>query len=256
MTFKQIFSSMVLVGALSVGMAAQTSSASRNDPSITTGVAQKLEQKSQFESVKSSVEDGIVTLTGTVPLYQDKLDAAKNARKVKNVQGVRNLIEVAGTSVPDAELAAQLSRKIYYDRIGYFDNAFNYVTVSVKDGVATLNGQTYSDVPKDTALAITQRMPGVKDVVSNIQVLPTSNFDDRLRVQAMRTIYGNSVLSRYAIDPAKPIRIIVDNGHVTLEGTVQSAMDKQVAGIRASQLPGAFRVQNNLVVENDSKQGM
>jgi osmotically-inducible protein OsmY len=72
----------------------------------------------------------------------------------------------------------------------------------------------------------------------------------------LRTIYGNSVLSRYAIDPAKPIRIIVDNGHITLEGSVQNAMDKQVAGIRANQLPGAFRVENNLVVENDSKQGL
>jgi len=256
MNFKQVFSSVVLVGALSVGMAAQTNSASRNDPTITTGVAEKLQQKSQFENVKSSVEDGIVTLTGTVPVYQDKLDAAKNARKVKNVQGIRNLIEVAGENVPDLQLATQLSRKIYYDRIGYFDNAFNYVTVSVKDGVVTLNGQTYNDVPKNDALSLAQRMPGVKDVVSNIHVLPTSNFDDRLRVQALRTIYGNSVLSRYAIDPAKPIRIIVDNGHITLEGSVQNAMDKQVAGIRANQLPGAFRVENNLVVENDSKQGL
>jgi osmotically-inducible protein OsmY len=256
MKITRTVSSFLLAGALSIGMAAQTNSASRHDPSITTGVTQKLQQKSQFESVKSSVEDGIVTLTGTVPLYQDKLDAAKNVRKVKDVQGVRNLIQVAGASVPDAELAAQLSRKIYYDRIGYGDSAFNYVTVSVKDGVATLGGQTYNDVPKGDALAIAQRMPGVKDVVSNIQVLPPSPFDDRLRLRALRTIYGDSVLSRYAIDPARPIRIIVDGGHIVLEGTVQSTMDKQVAGIRANQLPGAFSVQNNLVVENDSKQGL
>jgi hyperosmotically inducible protein len=256
MSFKQIFSSAVLVGALSIGMAAQTDSASRNDPKITTGVTEKLQQKSQFENVKSSVQDGIVTLTGTVPIYQDKLDAAKNVRKVKNVEGVRNLIEVAGQPVPDAQLAAQLSKKIYYDRVGYPDNAFNYVTVSVKDGMVFLSGNTYNDVPKSTALSIAQRMPGVKDVVDNIQVLPTSIFDDRLRVQALRTIYGNSVLSRYAIDPAKPIRIIVDNGHISLEGTVQSPMDKQVAGMRANQLGGAFSVQNNLVVESDSKQGM
>lgn len=256
MKAKQILSSLVLVGALSIGMAAQTSSASRNDATISPAVAQKLQQKSQYEKVQSSVQDGIVTLTGTVPLYQDKLDAAKNVRKVKNVQGVRNLIEVAGATVPDTELAAQLSKKIYYDRIGYPDNAFNYVTVSVKNGMVFLSGQTYNSVPKDSALAITQRMPGVKDVVDNIQILPTSLFDDRLRVQAVRTIYGNSVLSRYAIDPAKPIRIIVDNGHITLEGTVQSPMDKQVAGIRANALGGAFSVQNNLMVESDSKQGL
>jgi osmotically-inducible protein OsmY len=256
MTISKMFSSFLLVGALSIGMTAQTNSASRNDSTITTGVTQKLEQKSQFADVKSSVGDGIVTLTGTVPLYQDKLDAAKSVKKVKNVQGVRNLIEVAGNSASDIDLATQLSRKIYYDRTGYADNAFNYVTVSVKDGVVTLNGQTYSDVPKDAALSIARRMPGVKDVISNIQVLPTSIFDDGLRRQAYRTIYGNSVLSRYAIDPAKPIRIIVDNGHIALEGTVQTAMEKQVAGIRANQLPGAFSVQNNLVVENDTKQGL
>jgi len=255
MKAKQILSSLVLVGVLSIGMAAQ-SGASRNDASIAPEVVKKLDQKSQFEKVQSSVQDGIVTLTGAVPLYQDKLDAAKNVRKLKNVQGVRNLIEVSGENVPDAELAAQLSKKIYYDRVGYPDNAFNYITVSVKNGMVFLSGQTYYSVPKDSALAIANRMPGVKDVVDNIQVLPTSLFDDQLRRQAMRSIYGNSVLSRYAIDPAKPIRIIVDNGHIVLEGTVQSPMDKQVAGMRANALPGAFSVQNNLTVESDSKQGM
>jgi hyperosmotically inducible periplasmic protein len=252
MSFKQIFSSAVLVGALSIGMAAQTDSASRNDPKITTGVTEKLQQKSQFENVKSSVQDGIVTLTGTVPIYQDKLDAAKNVRKVKNVEGVRNLIEVAGQPVPDAQLAAQLSKKIYYDRVGYPDNAFNYVTVSVKDGMVFLSGNTYNDVPKSTALSIAQRMPGVKDVVDNIQVLPTSIFDDRLRVQALRTIYGNSVLSRYAIDPAKPIRITVVNGNVTLTGVVDNQGDKDVANIKANGVPGVFKVVNNLQVAGEN----
>jgi hyperosmotically inducible periplasmic protein len=256
MKLTQVVSSLLLVGALSVGVAAQNTSASRNDPGITAGVIQKLEKKSQFEGVKTSVEDGIVTLRGTVALYQDKLDAAKDIRKVKNVQGVRNLIEVSGAAVPDAQLAEQLSRKIYYDRTGYADNAFSYVTVGVKDGTAVLGGQTYNDIGKDTALSIAQRMPGVKDVVSNIQVLPPSPFDDRLRLRALRTIYGDAVLSRYAIDPARPIRIIVDGGHIVLQGTVQNAMEKQVAGIRANQLPGAFSVQNNLVIENDLKQGM
>jgi hyperosmotically inducible protein len=191
-----------------------------------------------------------------VPLYQDKLDAAKDVRKVKNAQGVRNLIEVTGTSVPDEKLTAQLQRKIFYDRIGYFDNPFNYIEVMVKDGTVTLTGDAYYSVSRDSAVAIATRMPGVKDVVDHVRILPTSPFDDRIRRGAMRTIYGDSVLSRYAIDPAKPIRIVVDGGHVTLYGTVQSTMDKQVAGIRAGSLPGAFSVQNNLTVENDSKQGM
>src|SRR5579871_3176317 len=91
------------LAACSVGMAAQTNSAARYDNSIQAGVSQRLAARKQFNGVQASVEDGIVTLTGNVDLYQEKLDAAKMARKVANVQGVRNLIEVAGGNVGDAE---------------------------------------------------------------------------------------------------------------------------------------------------------
>jgi hyperosmotically inducible protein len=99
-------------------------------------------------------------------------------------------------------------------------------------------------------------MPGVKDVVNDVKVSPVSNFDDGLRRRALRAIYGSSALGRYAIDPARPIRIIVDNGHISLYGTVDSQMDKTIAGMRANQLFGTFSVENNLVVESGSKQGL
>jgi hyperosmotically inducible protein len=253
---KSILSSFLLVGLLSVSLFAQSSGAARYDATIQTSVTHKLADNKKFENVKSSVEDGIVTLSGTVNLYQDKLDAAKAAKKQKNAQGVRNLIEVAGPPVTDAKLTDQLSRKLYYDRVGWYDSAFNYYTLTVKDGVATIGGQTYNEVGRDSALAIAYRMPGVKDVVNEIKVSPVSNFDDDLRRRAVRAIYGSSALGKYAVDPARPIRIIVDGGHVSLYGTVISPLDKQVAGIRVSQIPGVFSVQNNLVVENDSKQGL
>ena len=143
-------------------------------------------------------------------------------------------------------------QKLAYDRVGYFDNAFNYVAIDVKDGVVTLTGDTVYDVPKDSALAIVGRTPGVKDVVNEVKVLPVSTFDDALRVRTARAIYRDSVLGRYATDPVDPIRIVVDNGHVTLYGTVQSAMDKNIAGIRAGSVPGAFSVENKLVVDSRS----
>src|SRR5246127_1917107 len=256
MKTKTALSTFLLVGLLSVGLAAQTSTATRYDATIQANVAHKFADNKKFQNVKSSVEDGIVTLTGTVNIYQDKLDAAKAARKLKNAQGVRNLIEVAGPAVTDAQLTEQLSKKIYYDRVGWYDNAFNYFTLNVKDGVVTLGGETYNDVGRDSALAIAYRMPGVKDVVNEIKVSPVSTFDDSLRLRTARALYGDSVLSRYAIDPARPIRIIIDGGHVSLYGTVISTMDKQIAGMRASEVPGVFSVQNNLIVENNSKQGM
>jgi osmotically-inducible protein OsmY len=224
-------------------------STGRYDQQIQQAASHKLHDAKQLQSVNSSVEDGIVTLTGTVSLYQDKLDAAKKTKKLANVTGVRNDITVAGETVPDAQLQQKLAKKLAYDRVGYYDNAFNYLALSVKDGVATINGDTLNDVAKDSALAIVARTPGVKDVVNQVNVLPVSLFDDSIRVRTARAIYRDSVLGRYATDPVHPIRIVVDNGHVTLYGTVESAMDKTIAGIRASGVPGAFSVENKLVVD-------
>jgi hyperosmotically inducible periplasmic protein len=241
--------SFLAVGILSVGLAAQTASA-RYDSDIQNRVSQQLTKKQEFRNLQASTEDGIVTLTGTVELYQQKLDAAKKVRKMDQVQGVRNLIAVS-SSAPDAELQAKLERKLHYDRMGY-DNQFNFVDVSVKGGAATLTGATLNDMGRDSAVWIANNMPGVNDVVDNIKVLPVSGFDDRIRISAMRAIYRDPVLGRYATDPARPIRIVVDNGNLSLYGTVATAMDKQVAGMRASQVFGAFSVQNNLEVVKGS----
>jgi hyperosmotically inducible periplasmic protein len=247
-SMKNMAGALVAVALLSVALFADTGAAARYDNQAQNAVAQKLSSKKQFRDVKASVEDGIVTLTGTVDLYQRKLDAAKLARKIGHVQGVRNLLTVAGPDVPDTQLEQKLATKLRYVRVGY-DNTFNYFALGVKDGVVTVEGQDRTGVGRDEALADIANMPGVKDVVENISVAPTSMFDDGIRMQAMRAIYRDPVLSKYAMDPAHPIRIIVANGHVTLYGAVDSAMDKNVAGIRAGQVFGAFSVDNKLVVD-------
>jgi len=239
--------SLLAVGLLSATLVAETGAAARYDNQVENAVTHKLAAKKQFSNVKASTEDGIVTLTGTVDLYQRKLDAARLARKTANVQGVRNLIAVAGPNVPDAQLEQKLATRLTYVRVGY-DSTFDYFALGVKDGVVTVEGQDRTGVGRDEALADIANMPGVKDVIDNISIAPVSTFDDGLRLRAMRAIYSDPVLRKYAIDPARPIRIIVDNGHVTLYGAVDSAMDKQVAGLRAGQLFGAFSVDNKLEV--------
>src|SRR5450755_2016066 len=246
--FLNLVASFLAVGVLGATLAAQTSTAARYDSQIQTTVTNKLASKSQFANVKSGVEDGIVTLTGTVDLYQRKLDAAKLARKGRSVQGVRNLITVAGPNVPDQQLDEKLARKLRYVRVGY-DNTFDYFALGVKDGVVTVEGQDRTGVGRDEAMADIANMSGVKDVIDNVSLEPVSQFDDGLRLRAMRVIYSDSVLSKYAMDPARPIRIIVDNGHVTLYGSVDSSMDKTIAGLKANQLFGAFSVDNKLQVE-------
>ena len=237
---------MALLVLLSMTAMAATN---RYDQQIQQAVSQKIQKAKQLQNVSSSVDDGIVTLTGAVSLYQDKLEAATKIKKIENVSGVRNDIVVAGQNVPDSQLQQKLAKRLAYDRVGYFDNAFNYIAVAVKDGVVTLTGDAYWDVSRADAIAIVASTPGVKAVVNGVKVLPTSNFDDSIRRRMARAIYRDSELGRYATDPAAPIRIVVDNGHVTLYGTVQSAMDKTIAGIRAGSVPGAFSVDNKLVVD-------
>jgi osmotically-inducible protein OsmY len=241
----KMFTTVALLVLLSMTALAATG---RFDQQIQQAVSVKMHEAQQLQNVSSTVEDGIVTLTGTVNLFQDKLDAAKKLKKLSNVNGVRNQIAVAGQDIPDSQLQQKLAKKLAYDRVGYFDNAFNYLTLSVKDGVVTLAGDTYNEVARDSALAIVQRTAGVKDVVSEVKVLPTSIFDNDLRLRTARAIYRDSVLGRYATDPVDPIRIVVDNGHVTLYGTVQSEMDKNIAGLRANSVFGAFSVDNKLAV--------
>jgi hypothetical protein len=84
--------------------------------------------------------------------------------------------------------------------------------------------------------------------VDDIQVAPVSTMDDQTRIATYRRVYGFPALNKYAIDPVKPIRITVVNGVVTLSGVVDSKMDKEIAGIQANQVPGVFKVINNLQV--------
>ena len=245
---KKVFAMMNVALLLLLSMTALAATG-RYDQQIQQAVSAKMHD-AKLQNVQSGVEDGIVTLTGTVNLFQDKLDAAKKVKKVAEVSGVRNQITVAGETVSDSELQAKLSKKLAYDRVGYGDNAFNNLTLAVQNGTVVVGGETMNYVARDSALATVQNMPGVKDVVNEVKVLPTSNFDDQLRVRTARAIYRDSVLSRYAIDPVDPIRIVVDNGHVTLYGTVQSEMDKNIAGMRANAVFGAFSVDNKLAVNN------
>lgn len=219
----------------------------RNDAQIQAEVTRSLEAR-RFREVKSSVHNGIVTLTGTVDIYSAKTDADNRVHRRRNVRGVENLIQVVGPMVDDETLRNKLAEKLAYDRVGYGTTAFNSFTIGVQDGVVTLGGVAYGPVDKDSAVSLVSNYPGVKDVVDKIQVAPVSPMDDRVRLAEARAIYGAPQLNKYAIDPAKPIRITVVKGVVTLSGVVDSQSDKDVANIRANGVSGVFKVINNLQV--------
>lgn len=221
------------------------------DAQLQADVQSRLDAK-RFSNVKATVANGIVTLTGSVDLYATKEDAEHRIHHRKGVVAVSNqlTVDTGGdtTAISDVELRNRLAEKLAYDRVGYGTTAFNSFTLGVQNGIVTLSGTAYGPTDKDSAVSLVEHSPGVQDVVDNIEVAPVSLNDDRIRLQAARAIYGFPQLNRYAIDPAKPIRITVVNGVITLTGVVDSKADKDVAGLRANGVSGAFKVINNLQI--------
>jgi osmotically-inducible protein OsmY len=240
---------VVLLAGFGLSAMAQTETPrqTRYDREIQRQSEKTLQKKDRLRGITTGVEDGIVTLSGEVDLYIDKIDAENRVRKVRNVDGVRNHVELRGATIADAELRETLAKKLRYDRVGY-GIVFNNLTLSVENGSVTVGGNVRDYPDRDSALAILATSPGVKDVVDEIDVAPPSFSDDNLRIRLAVAIYGHSSLQKYASDPQAPIRIVVENGNVELAGVVQNNAERQVAYMQANSVPGVFSVKNNLTV--------
>ena len=140
------------------------------------------------------------------------------------------------------EVRHELVMLPYY---GVFDN----LSYRVDGYNVELSGQVTRPTLKSDAERVVKQIEGVEKVVNNIEVLPVSPNDDRLRVAVYRAIYGHTALNRYALQAVPPIHILVKNGNVTLEGVVASEADKNIANIQAQGVSGVFQATNNLKVE-------
>jgi hyperosmotically inducible protein len=147
----------------------------------------------------------------------------------------------AAETPTDQEIRHQLNT---LPRISVFD----WLQWNYDKGTVTLSGSVWQPITKQDAEGAVKHVSGVDTVVNNIEVQPTSPNDDRIRMRVYRAIYRNTVLERYAIQYAPPIRIIVKNGRVTLEGAVASQADKTIANVQANTVGGVFQVTNNLKV--------
>jgi hyperosmotically inducible protein len=129
-------------------------------------------------------------------------------------------------------------------------SVFDNLAFRVNGGVVTLLGEVTRPTLKSDAEHVVEKVEGVQKVINNIEVLPLSPDDDRIRREAFRAIYSEPSLNiKYAHQAVPPIHIIVKNGHLTLEGVVANETDKTLAGVRANTIPGVFSVTNNLLVE-------
>jgi len=155
-----------------------------------------------------------------------------------------------GRDQPSAKSQERIVREVRHEilMLPYY-GVFDDIAFKVDGNTLTLLGQVARPQLKSDAENAVKHIEGVEKVNNQIEVLPASPFDDRLRLALFRAIYGYPALEKYDLGVQKPIRIIVNNGRVTLEGVVDNEADKNFAFMRASGVPGTFGVTNNLGVE-------
>src|SRR5450631_256340 len=153
---------------------------------------------------------------------------------------------------PSAKSQERIVKEVRHEllMLPYF-GVFVNIAFKVDGYNVTLRGQVVRPSLKSDAENVVKHIEGVEKVDNQIEVLPPSPMDDRIRQRLFRAIYQYSPLQKYELGVQKPIRIIVKNGHVTLEGVVDNDGDKNLAGIRANGVSGTFSVINNLQVVKD-----
>ena len=147
------------------------------------------------------------------------------------------------------QAVARIQKEVRHELVMLpFLTVFDNLAFQVNGYDVTLMGQVTNPTLKSDAESVVKKIEGVEKVENKIEVLPPSPLDDRLRRSLYRAIYGYPPLQRYALPVIKPIRIVVRNGNVTLEGVADNDADKNIVGMRARGVPGTFSVTNNLVV--------
>jgi hyperosmotically inducible protein len=191
--------------------------------------------------MKSFMGVVLACLMGCVAVAQD---APANPPQPQAAQQDRAGLSQKGYDRIVKEVRHELVMLPFY---GVFDNLSYSVA---QDGTVTLMGQVSRPVLKSDAEGAVKKIEGVEKVVNNIEVLPVSPMDDRIRRATYRAIYGNTVLNQYALRAVPPIHIIVNHGHVTLVGVVARQMDKQIAEMQAKSVSGVFSVTNELQLDS------
>jgi osmotically-inducible protein OsmY len=156
-----------------------------------------------------------------------------------------------GAAKPEETPPARLAREVRHQLLVLpYYSVFDFLSVAIDGDKVTLAGWVVRPTLKADAEAAMKSIEGVRTVVNQVEVLPPSPSDDDLRRAVYRAIYEDAGLARYAVQPLPSIHILVKGGNVSLAGSVSSAADKNLAGLRAAGVANVLAVKNNLVVES------
>ena len=258
-----------IVGLVAVlGMASIAAGQPLSDQQISRQLVDRLAKNDAFQNVRVSVQEHIVSLTGTVPSLWAKTTAIANARQTAALRSVMSDALTIESAESDGAIAKQIGKQIrrvsipgplgphagadieeaIYGHTGNsFYGIFDYVNGWIDDGVVALTGYVTHKYKAGKMVELVSRVQGVREIQNQIEALPVSSFDDQLRARIARRIYGNVLTPHVRI--AAPLHIIVNNLRVTLAGTVFSEVEKRQAEHIARQTFGVLSLQNNLEVE-------
>jgi len=194
-------------------------------------------------------------LTIGVSSYYSALFLAQTAKPMEQTVQKSPQSEAAQSGAVSQPLTPEglqkLANKVRHELVmlPYYD-VYDNLYFRIDGRTIILLGETPNANTKSSAGNVVKRIEGVEKVINNIEVLPPSSADERIRRATYEAIYTYGPLFKYSHSPVPPIHIIVKNGKVTLEGIVDSEPDKQMAGMQANQVPGTFQITNNLRVIN------
>jgi osmotically-inducible protein OsmY len=233
-------------------IAVQATFAKKHDDSpaqITARIEDKLYHAQVYKhgDVQVSMDNGVATLTGTVDCLGVKMDAEHATRKVDDVTDVVDNINVHAEDVTPRQIGEQARKDIVtYYAFTIFDN----VTLEIQGDRLIVNGQVTQPFKKQDIANFLAHVKGVAELDNNLEVLPTSEYDDSLRQAIARAIYNDPYFIHYGNQALPPIHIIVKNGNVALEGVVASQMDRTKAEMDARLAATYFNLTDNLRIES------
>lgn len=187
---------------------------------------------------------GVLLLSGSNAALaaQPQPDVAARAASADVPQKTR----AEGRRIAEQNIAKKVRHELLM--LPYY-SVFDHLEYKVDGYTVVLSGQVLRPTLKSDAEGRVKKIEAVEKVVNKIEVLPLSNFDDNIRRATYRAIFGQPGMQKYAIQPVPPIHIIVKNGRVRLVGVVANKMDRNVACLRASSVPGVFSVTNELKID-------
>lgn len=236
--------------AVFVALAAQTAmGATRDsDAKIAASIQDRIYHAQVFDhgQVHIAFDNGVATLAGTVDNLGSKRDAEGAAQKVKGVAGVVNHINVTADDV-SAQQILEAARKqiVTYYAYGVFDN----INLEARGSRLIVSGEVTQPYKRSDIGNFLTRVKGVAEVENNLEVLPLSPYDDSIRLAVARAIFGDPFFIHYANRAVPSIHIVVKNGNVTLEGVVNSKIDRAKADAVARSAGTSLSFVNNLRVE-------